>query len=235
MKYLGSKRKFKKYILPLLIDECYKKNIYIWVEPFVGGANLIEDVPDDFIKIGTDLNPHTISALIGIRDYANILPTSISEVEYKKLIGKIPDPVTSWIRFVAAFASKFEDSYAKSKNSNEETYLTRGKKNALKQCEKIKNVKFYTCDYSSHSNLKNCLIYCDPPYKNTTKYNKNKFDYDKFWHWCREMSLNNSVFISELEAPNDFKCIWETITASNFSSSRKTLHKQRIEKLFTKI
>ena len=51
---------------------------------------------------------------------------------------------------------------------------------------------------------------CDPPYAGTKQYdNAMKFDYDKFWEWCRQMSQNNIVIISEQNAPEDFTCIWE--------------------------
>lgn len=38
MKYLGSKNKIAKYILPIMLEY---RNDRIWVEPFVGGANTI--------------------------------------------------------------------------------------------------------------------------------------------------------------------------------------------------
>ena len=55
----------------------------------------------------------------------------------------------------------------------------------------------------------NSLIYCDPPYKGTTRYATGSFDHDKFWQWCRDMSdSGHIVFVSEYNAPDDFKCIW---------------------------
>ena len=87
---------------------------------------------------------------------------------------------------------------------------------------------------SEFSNAHNVVLYCDPPYENTTKYSTNKFDYDKFWNWCKVMSKNNYVYISSYEAPNDFKCIWHKDTLANFASKRKSADQQnkRIEKLF---
>ena len=54
----------------------------------------------------------------------------------------------------------------------------------------------------------NTLIYCDPPYANTKKY-ESDFDHVKFWNWVRIMSKDGRyVYVSEYEAPSDFKCIW---------------------------
>jgi len=52
MKYMGSKNRIAKYILPLMLK--YRKPNQTWVEPFVGGANMIDKV--DGKRIGADLN-----------------------------------------------------------------------------------------------------------------------------------------------------------------------------------
>lgn len=56
----------------------------------------------------------------------------------------------------------------------------------------------------------NNVIYCDPPYANTKQFaNSQNFNYDEFWETMRQWSKNNYVLISELEAPDDFICIWQ--------------------------
>lgn len=42
MKYMGSKRRVAKYILPIMLAE--RKPDQWWVEPFVGGGNMIDKV-----------------------------------------------------------------------------------------------------------------------------------------------------------------------------------------------
>ena len=66
MKYMGSKNRIAKHLLPIMLAECEKHNITKWVEPFVGGANMIDKVPDTFERIGYALNDHVIHALIDI-------------------------------------------------------------------------------------------------------------------------------------------------------------------------
>lgn len=51
------------------------------------------------------------------------------------------------------------------------------------------------------------VIYCDPPYQNTTEYVENGFDHANFWQWCRKKSKTNPVYISEYNAPDDFMAI----------------------------
>lgn len=70
MKYMGSKRRIAKHILPIMVKAANDAGITTWVEPFVGGGNMIDRVPARFERIGYDLNPHTIKAMIDIRDRA---------------------------------------------------------------------------------------------------------------------------------------------------------------------
>ena len=44
MKYLGSKAKLAKYIVPILQNYIYKNNIKTYIEPFVGGFNIIDKI-----------------------------------------------------------------------------------------------------------------------------------------------------------------------------------------------
>ena len=59
MQYLGSKKRMVKHILPIMLEQ--RKEKMVWVEPFVGGANMIGNVvfiseynaPPDFSCIKT--------------------------------------------------------------------------------------------------------------------------------------------------------------------------------------
>ena len=78
------------------------------------------------------------------------------------------------------------------------------------------------------SKLKNCLVYCDPPYESTTNY-RDGFDHDVFWNFVRDISCYNLVYISEYNAPDDFESIWEGVVTTSLS---KSIRKKDIEKLF---
>ena len=57
MKYMGSKNRIAKHILPIMLKD--RKNGQYWVEPFVGGANMIDKV--DGNRIGADFNKYVAS------------------------------------------------------------------------------------------------------------------------------------------------------------------------------
>lgn len=239
MKYMGSKRRIAKHLLPIMLQKAKERNITTWVEPFVGGGNMIDKVPDSFTRIGYDLNPHTICAMIDVRDNPEQLPDSVTECEYKSLIGSDPESIKSWVRFNSSFGGKFDAGYAREKPDSKaaiergsaRNYTSESKRNALKQSPLIQGVEFI-CDSYENLNFENCLIYCDPPYQDTSGYKTGDFDHDKFFDWCRNQAKKNLVFVSEYNAPNDFKEVWRGEIKTNFASTRAKATHNAIEKLF---
>jgi site-specific DNA-adenine methylase len=73
----------------------------------------------------------------------------------------------------------------------------------------LNKVKFSSGSYKQFSELKDYVIYCDPPYLETRQCYVDEygklfgFDTQEFLTWCREMSKNNLVFVSDYsEIPN---------------------------------
>lgn len=96
----------------------------------------------------------------------------------------------------------------------------------------IENVSFYNKSYEEFSNIKNSIIYLDPPYINTTyNYDKNEFDYKKLYDYAYEMSKDNIVIMSEYNVPDDrFEVVYR------FGNARSTFspnsYGDKVEKLF---
>lgn len=233
MIYMGSKNRIAKHILPIMLKEAYVHNITTWIEPFVGGANMIDKVPSSFERIGYVLNDHVIHALIDIRDNVDVLPDSVSEEEYKSFYNKPADQFLSLVRFGASFGGKFENGFARGKaaDGTARNYWAETKRNAIKQSPKIQSVQFI-CDSYENLSFENTLLYCDPPYQGTSGYKTGAFDHDKFFAWCREQAKNNIVFVSEYNAPDDFECVWQGDIKTNFASQRKSATHNATEKLF---
>ena len=233
---MGSKNRIAKHILPIMLKE---RGDRTWVEPFVGGANMLDKVSGK--RIGADFNPYLIEALKLIRDNPESLPDHVSEEMYQELkihkhsnvlLGMPDEGLAGYVGFTHSFAGKWFRGFARNKEldkvENEQNVSRRAKNNALKQSENLKGVTFI---HSSYKDLKipdNSLIYCDPPYENTTGY-KDAFNHSDFWQWCREKHTEgHMVFISEYNAPEDFECVWSMEVSTTLNSSKKD-----IEKLFT--
>lgn len=223
MKYLGSKNKIAKHLLPIILKD-RKPNQY-YVEPFMGGGNMIDKV--EGLRIGNDYNHYLIEMWKALQN-GWIPPNHVSEVDYKyyKKFQDLEDPaMVAFIGFLCSFSGKWFNGYARAKGRD---FIKEGKRNILKQLPKMIGVKLYSGSFDNFTIPPNSIIYCDPPYKGTTGY-KDSIDHDYFWNWCRAMvNDGHTVFISEYEAPIDFICVKEIEHFTNIVSKSK-----RIEKLFT--
>ena len=78
------------------------------------------------------------------------------------------------------------------------------------------------------------VFYCDPPYKGTKGYKDSGFNHDEFWNYVRKMSkVGFKVFVSEYEAPDDFRCIWCHKRKDGMGTTKcGCKQKTKIEKLF---
>lgn len=235
MKYVGSKNKLSKDLVPIIQDYIDKNNIEKYLEPFVGGANIIDKIKCK-IKVGCDIHKELIALLKYVQDGGQ-LPQTISEDEYIRVRdnkSQYPLWYVGLVGFCATFGSKYFGGYARGFKNDKITprdIPNEAIRNIQQQINSLKEIKFVNVDFRQipKNKLNNYVIYCDPPYENTTKYSTNKFPHNEFWDWCREVSKNNIILISEYNAPSDFKCIWD----KEYETTLDVIdHKKRVEKLF---
>ncbi len=229
MKYMGSKARIAKYILPIILKD--RKPDQWYVEPFVGGANMIDKV--DGNRIGADVNPYLIKALKLIQDNHELIPKDNTEYTKEMYLlareSNLSDPVDCFAMFNYSFGATFKGAWAK--NSRGSDYVKECVRNVLKQSDAIQGVNIINSCYKSLQIPNNSIIYCDPPYQSTFKYKgTGNFNHIEFWQWCRERRDDgHQVFISEYNAPDDFVCVWKKEINSNANAKATST---AIEKLF---
>lgn len=233
MKYMGGKGRIAKYLLPIILQGRTEGQYY--VEPFVGGCNMIDKV--DGNRIGSDLNKYLIAMWVGLQQ-GREKPLEIhkelynrARTEYNNATNNhFDDFMIGWIGWMGSFNGRFFDGGYSGKTATRD-YVNEQIRNTEKQLELIKGIEFIHSTYNSLIIPEKSIIYCDIPYKGTKQYSTSKdFSHSKFWQWCREMSLKgHQVFVSEYEAPVDFECIWqmEVTNAMHTTSTKKA-----VEKLF---
>ncbi len=232
MWYMGSKNRLSKDLVPI-IESYITEDTKGYIEPFVGGANIIDKINCDN-KIGCDIHKELIALLKYVQNLDNSIPNVITEEEYKNVKNNkesYEDWYVGLVGFCSTFGAKYFGGYAKNCKNGDSRYAI---KNLLKQRNNLKNINFQHKDFRDIKDISGYVIYCDPPYKNTTKYSTKNFPYEEFYNWCKEMSKNNIVLISEYNMPDNFKCVWQKESKVTFDSNRKTGDKKnkRIEKLF---
>ena len=207
MQYMGGKARIAKHILPIILKDREEGQWY--VEPFVGGGNVIKLVAGK--RVGYDANPYTIQALKLIRDWPQCLPrnnTEFTEADYHRVKQNKQCFLHGYIGFSISFGAKFWGGW--SRNNLGSDYISQAYLHAQKQHTLLQGCHLSVKDYKELDFKKSrCIIYCDPPYQGRTGY-KSAIDHNEFWQWCRDKVLQgHSVFISEYIAPNDFMCVWE--------------------------
>jgi DNA adenine methylase len=232
MKYMGSKRKIADNILPIILKN---RNDRLYIEPFCGGCNSLCKVSGK--RLAADINPYLIAMWQGIQK-GNLYPKIIekefySDVRnsYNKKDGRYTNDIIGWVGFMASFNGRFFDGGYSGHNVNGRNYIEEQIRNTLSQQELLKDVMFICSSYNNLSIPNNSIVYCDPPYKNTKQYGISKnFNYDEFWDWVRKIAQNgNDVFVSEYNAPDDFKCVWQKEVTNSLNP---LLTKKPVEKLF---
>jgi len=233
MKYMWSKNRIAKYLLPIILKD-RKPNQY-YVEPFVWGANMIDKV--EWNRIWVDNNFFLIELLRAIQEWITF--NKISKSLYDKIKEDSDEyyPSEVWFAWIcASYSWKWFWWYAWETQTKWwiRDYQQEAINNIEKQAPNLKWIEFEYWEYNNIYIPDNSIIYCDPPYEKTTKY-KDSFNHIKFWEWCREKKKEwHIIFISEYNAPDDFKCVWEKEVKSSLSANGKSWgSKNSIEKLFT--
>jgi len=231
MVYMGSKNRISKELVPIITKDLKSSQWY--VEPFVGGCNMMDKIDHPY-RLGADSNKYLIALLQAIQK-GQKLPEYVTKEEYqvvKSNKDNYPDWYIGYVGFICSFRGKyfggFAGEYTELKTGKQRNYQKQMSNNILKQYENIKNVVLHNVEYNDLIIPENSVIYCDPPYANTTKYS-DKFDSNDFWQWCRgKINEKHKMYISEYNAPDDFVCIWSKDINSNLGGTSK----KATEKLF---
>ena len=237
MRYMGSKAKLAKYIVPIIQNEIDTNGSKYYLEPFVGGANVIDKIQCQN-KIGYDINKYLISLLKQAQIDTSIFPEKITQEEYyyvKAHKDDFPDWYVGLVGFCASFSSQFFMGYGRNGEKSKGEYSTGSINNIIKQAPNLKDIHFEIKNYLDIDNIMGYTIYCDPPYfsKSSTKYRylgTEKLNEDDFWNWCRKMGKNNIILISNYDAPEDFKCIFERERTNAQHNAGELIVKERLYK-----
>ncbi|RTL03542.1 DNA adenine methylase [Candidatus Dependentiae bacterium] len=232
MKYMGSKNKYAKEILPIILKD--RKPGQYYVEPFVGGFNLIDKVSGN--RIANDSNKYLIELFRAIQQ-GWIPPESIDEETYNDIKfnkDNYPPYLVGFVGFGCSFGGVFFAGYARgdSNKGHKRNYCLESRSNILNQRIGLQNIVINNLDYRHLIIPENSIIYCDPPYQGTKSYS-DKFDNNIFWNWIIELAEGggHTVFVSEYNAPEEyFECVWSKEVIVNIDNNRKS--KREIEKLF---
>lgn len=225
MRYMGGKCKEAARILEVVLRDRQPGQLY--VEPFVGGCNVIDKVTGP--RWGNDFNWPLIELWKAVQRGWEP-PENVSEEDYRRIReDTMGDPALhAFVACAGSWGGKWWGGYARSEGRN---IIAEGRRHVLKQSPKLAGVLFTRGSYLDLEVPCGSLVYCDPPYRGTTTYkNTGKWDPAAFWKWARLQVEGNScrVFVSEFGAPEGWDCVLE------FQRKNDLNRRMVTEKLFTR-
>ena len=246
--YHGGKKRIGKEISEVIVDESIDISeeegfkIKGYCEPFCGMLGVYQNIPELFKEEGLKLNykaGDTNKSIIMMWNKTKkgwkppVKLVSRSKFMKLKCDGNSSAEkgyIGHYYGYMAKYFQPFDDRHnAKSRQKSSENVSNIGKKMKGSITDRSE-VHFTPGSYEQFSKLSGYIIYCDPPYQKQSHYytedgkHITSFDHDKFLNWCRKMSENNIIFLSEYSAPKDFEQIW--------SISSRTTGKVMKEKLY---
>ena len=235
MKYMGSKSRFVKQLVPIVTAN--RKPGQWYVEPFAGGMNMICTVEGN--RIANDSHFYLIEMWKAIVERGCGWIPDVDREMYKNVKThpeSYPAEIVGWVGFNCSYSGKWFGGYAgktKTKIGTIRDYQQEALNAVIKQAPKMQGVVLSNVSYSELKIPDKSIVYCDPPYEGTTRYHGD-FDHAQFWDWVRDISKEHTVFVSEYNAPDDFRCVWEKEAKSSLSANGKIGgNKNSVERLFT--
>ena len=216
-----------------------KNNIEVFIDCFCGGANIIDKIQCKN-RIASDCNDDLIALLKYVQSDVELLIAPeecsfehYSDVRSNRTTEKYSQEYVALIGYCASYGGRyFDGGYGRDAKGGRSIYSERVA-NLREQASNLKDIKFSCKDYKEYLNqgIENALFYLDPPYKGTKQYSKQNINYDEFYDFCRELSKNNIVVISEYSMPDDFITIWQK-ERKVLQKSDRVIGDKATEKLF---
>lgn len=223
MHYLGSKARHAKEIIAITCANRTQGQYY--VEPFVGGGNVINKVSQAVgPRIANDKNRFMVALLDSLGNFGWEPPGEMTKREWQPIMRQkqslIKDREQMALFAFAAtgptFGSMWCGQWAKDYPGQEGTRYRQSRDAALKDAPGLKGIQFYDGSYDDLLIPDDpSIIYCDPPYRGTTDYagaktlikvdedlSGNNWKAGKFWKWA-DMLVEHGhfVFVSEYCGP----------------------------------
>lgn len=245
MRYQGSKARIAKDIIPFFSK--HLKDGKVFIDLFAGGMNLVDKVNYPY-KVATDINYYVISLWQEIqKNGMKNIPMEVTEEMYNDVKNKFidgkqeyPDYLTGYVATCCSYGGGWFNGYAHFNPNKNEDHIKEAYNGLKKQFENFKYLDktvFAHYDYvyiEELVDLKDAVIYADPPYESRKAYIED-FDNFAFWNWvrCIVKDFGTPIYISEYDAPSDFKCVWQKNVPDGMGTTKNGRKQNRkIEKLF---
>ena len=227
MQYMGGKSRISKQIAEVLNSAIDKNTPFVSL--FCGSCAIESKVQAD-VKILNDKHPYLIAMWQALQN-GWMPPDVVTKEEYYRVKANMDEnpALTGFVGFGCSFGGHWWGGLASNKKGY--NYCAISKRSLLKDLAGVQAATFTCLDYHDVEIPDDAIVYCDPPYANTTGYTVGQFDTNEFWDYMRQLSKRCDVYISEESAPDDFECIWSKEKVRTLEKN-DNVGRVKVEKLF---
>lgn len=214
MRYLGGKSRTAVPIVAAITGHASRLGTPTrWVEPFMGGGSVTVGVSrlGVFAAVhASDVDPLVVAYWTAIRD-GWTPPKSVTFEEWSAVRSNPDDYPAEYVAHLAyncSFGGKRWGGYARAMKADGVTPRNFADESSRRDSAArpyIGHVAFACSDYADAlSGVRpGDVVYCDPPYANTTGYATGAFDHDAFWSAVQHAADDGAlVYVSEYTHPD---------------------------------
>lgn len=220
MQYMGGKERQAKHVVQVIKGHMIGHTDYL--EPFIGGGSIFSRVAPLFPgrAVGADSHPDLVlmwdALMCGWEP-----PAGITRQQYAELRNEEPSALRGFVGFGCSFGGKWFGGYASNKRGDD--FCGAARRGVLRKSVGMRLGHVVRADYREFAPGPGTLVYCDPPYADTTRYSGDCFDSAEFWRVMREWSANGaSVLVSEYSAPIGVPAVWERTAVKSLRKDSNT-------------
>lgn len=232
--YMGGKYRTRHKILAAILADTNRRAV--WVEPFCGAAWVTKLAAPNFDRVlASDLNADVIAYWQAVQT-GWVPPPAVTEDDYReaRLLTE-PSAYRAHVLINCSFGGKWARGYARRGKRKGDPYYYPGasSRRDAKDAPLLTGVDFTHGPYQSAPVTSDSVVYCDPPYEDTTAYDAiGKFDSGEFWAMALSWAeLGAHVYVSEYDSP-DIPAIREVWSGEHARSIRSTSSTHTTERLF---
>lgn len=230
MRFSSGKSRIAKDIAAIINRTIADTGARSYYEPFVGGCNIVPRVVCDY-RYASDTNAALVTIYRAWQD--GWRPERVTEEDYKRLkqTQDPNDPYTALAGFGLSFGGKWFGGFARDRTSRD--YHNEATRRLDRDIGLCSDVSFVHANYSDLQIEPGSVVYCDPPYAETTcAFGTEPFDTDAFLRWAERVSgEGNVVFVSEYKIDRfGFREVWAKDTFTSMSGAAK--RGSKVERLY---
>jgi DNA adenine methylase len=201
VRYMGGKTRIANWVggcINSVVNE-YRGVKLTYVEPFMGSGAVLEQV----IKskrfshhIANDVHPDLIRMWHALAKEDWDPPPYVTRAEHKALRNSGVSALRGYVGFNCSYRGVWFGGIKDPKDQRTDRGIV------LRTARTFRVVEFKNVDYGELIIPPRSVVYCDPPYANTSGYSNGMFDHIRFWNTMnRWVDQGAIVFVSEYQGP----------------------------------